>query len=129
MSYDIKITGGTVYDGSGAPGRKADIAISAGRIAAVGTLPQIRDMLDQHPLSIRLASDQNRQLAVALMDLDEVVGIDRDGDYLIVRVRHSRRFLQKLNDMVIEEDLQIRHIEPLDESANDVLGYLLGARG
>ena len=39
MSYDIKITGGMVYDGSGAPGRKADIAISAGRIAAVGDCP------------------------------------------------------------------------------------------
>ena len=35
--YDLKITGGILHDGSGAPGRVADIAIQGGRIAAIGT--------------------------------------------------------------------------------------------
>ena len=34
--YDLKITGGILHDGSGAPGRVADIAIQDGRIAAIG---------------------------------------------------------------------------------------------
>lgn len=34
--WDIVIRGGTVYDGSGKPGERADIAIEAGRIARVG---------------------------------------------------------------------------------------------
>src|SRR5256714_6813885 len=34
--------------------------MAAGRIAAVGTLTQIRDLLDDHPPSIRIASDQDR---------------------------------------------------------------------
>ena len=34
--YDLKITGGILHDGSGAPGRVADIAIEGGRIAAIG---------------------------------------------------------------------------------------------
>lgn len=33
------IRGGTVYDGSGAPGRRADVAIRDDRIVAVGTIP------------------------------------------------------------------------------------------
>jgi N-acyl-D-amino-acid deacylase len=33
---DILISGGTVYDGSGSPGRRADVAIRADRIAFVG---------------------------------------------------------------------------------------------
>jgi len=37
--YDIVIRGGTVYDGTGAPGVLADIAIEADTIAAIGTLP------------------------------------------------------------------------------------------
>ena len=33
---DVAIRGGTVIDGSGAPGVKADVAIDGGRIQAIG---------------------------------------------------------------------------------------------
>lgn len=36
--YDVIIRGGTVYDGSGAPGEAGDVAIEGDRIAAVGDL-------------------------------------------------------------------------------------------
>lgn len=102
--------------------------MAAGRIAAVGSLPQIRDLLDRHPLSIRIGYEQGQDLARTLWDLEEVVGLERDGkDRIIVRVRNSRQFLRKLNDLVVEEHFEIQHLEPLDESAHDVLGYLLGA--
>lgn len=38
QTYDIVIAGGTVVDGSGAPGRRADVAIQGNRIAAIGDL-------------------------------------------------------------------------------------------
>ncbi|GAA2119753.1 N-acyl-D-amino-acid deacylase family protein [Actinomadura napierensis] len=34
--FDLVVRGGTVLDGTGAPARRADVAVSAGRIAAVG---------------------------------------------------------------------------------------------
>lgn len=34
--YDVVIVGGTVYDGTGAPGRQADVALAEGRIVKIG---------------------------------------------------------------------------------------------
>jgi len=102
--------------------------MAAGRIAAVGTLTQIRDLLDDHPLSIRIASDQNRILAAALLELDDVGGVDRDERHLVVRAKNPWRFFQCLAELVVDRMIEISHLETLDESTHDVLGYLLGGR-
>jgi len=47
MVYDLKITGGTVYDGDGGEPRHADIAVRDGVIVAVGDCPgEARETLD-----------------------------------------------------------------------------------
>ena len=107
------------------------VAIMArGRIAAVGTLTQIRDLLDGHPLTIRISSDQDRRLACALLDIPDVVGVEmQNGVGLFVRARNPRQFFKQLAALVLEEDYELRHLETLDDSTHAVLGYLLGKRG
>ena len=39
--FDVVIRGGTVYDGTGAPGRRADIGLRGDRIAAIGDLASL----------------------------------------------------------------------------------------
>src|SRR5690242_3208325 len=41
-SFDIIIRGGTVYDGTGAPGRRSDVGIQGDRIGAVGDLTSVQ---------------------------------------------------------------------------------------
>jgi ABC-2 type transport system ATP-binding protein len=103
--------------------------MTQGRIAAVGTLAQIRELLDHHPLSILISSDQPRNLAGALLNMEDVVGVELGArDTLVVRARNPRRFFRQFAGLVLEENYDIRHLETLDESAQAILGYFLGNR-
>jgi ABC-2 type transport system ATP-binding protein len=104
------------------------VAIMArGRIAAVGSVAQIRDLLDHHPHAVMVVSDQPRQLAGALLHLEDVVGVDLgDSGKLVVSARNPRRFFAEFTRLVLEEDFRIDHLETLDDSTHAVLGYLLG---
>ena len=106
------------------------VAVMAqGRIAAVGTLARIRDLLDEHPLSVLVTTDQPRSLAAALWALPDVTGVEvGEGDTLVVKARNPQRFFHDFAGLVLEEDYQIEYLKTLDDSAHAVLGYLLGGR-
>jgi ABC-2 type transport system ATP-binding protein len=110
------------------------VAVMArGRIAAVGTLRQIRDLMDDFPLSVRVEVDRPRELARRLLDDPDVVGLDLEtdetGEYVILRAKHPERFFRNFGRCVVEERFDVRRLEPLDDSAHAVLGYLLGGSG
>ncbi|MCE9532666.1 MAG: ABC transporter ATP-binding protein, partial [Planctomycetes bacterium] len=115
------------------------VAIMArGRIAAVGTLTQIRDLLDDQPLTIRIDTDQPRLLAGLLVKSPDVVGVEMEpkvlqrhehAGSLIVRAKHPQRFFQEVTRLVLEENVTVTRLEALDDSAHAILGYLLGGSG
>ncbi|HJR59726.1 MAG TPA: D-aminoacylase [Vicinamibacterales bacterium] len=52
--YDLLVAGGTVIDGSGAAGRRADVALKDGRIAAVGTIARAsaKEVIDARGMTV-----------------------------------------------------------------------------
>jgi ABC-2 type transport system ATP-binding protein len=107
------------------------VAVMArGRMAAVGTLAKIRDLIDDLPLSVRVDCDRPREMAAKLVMADDVAGLDAHGaNSLVVRARNPRRFFRALTRLVLEEQYEVSHLEPLDDSAHAILGYLLGGNG
>ena len=113
------------------------VVMARGRVAAVGTLRQIRDLLDDYPLSVRIDVDRPRDVARLLLALPDVVAVEldtaaADGDTppgLVVKARNPKRFFADLGRLVVAEELDVRRLEPLDDSAHAILGYLLGGSG
>jgi ABC-2 type transport system ATP-binding protein len=104
--------------------------MTRGRIAAVGTLPHIRELLDDHPLSVCVQTEQARELAPLLLALPDIVGLDvPTPDTLIVRAKHAQGFYRAFGRIVLENNLEVQKLEPLDDSAHAILGYLLGGSG
>lgn len=106
------------------------VAVMArGRIAAVGTLQQIRDLMDDFPLSVRIEVDHPRELARHLLAMPDVVGVDVEAEGVVVRARHPQKFFRAFGTLVVETELDVRRLDPLDDSAHAILGYLLGGSG
>lgn len=110
------------------------IAIMArGRIAAVGAVMQIRDLLDQHPITVEIDVGEPRRVASRLLELPEVVGVDfgpiDDGSgRLVARVTNPKKFFRDFAKLVIAHRWNVRRLETLDDSTQAILGYLLGGR-
>ena len=76
-------------------------------------------------------------MAAALLRLPDVVGVEmveggvgeEDVGRVLVRATNPQRFFRDLGRLVLEEWYDVRHLATLDDSAEAVLGYLLGARG
>jgi ABC-2 type transport system ATP-binding protein len=104
------------------------VAIMArGRIAVIGSVAQIRDRLDDHPLTIRVVvRAPAREVAAALLRLPDVVAVEIDDGGVIARARNPQRFFREFGALVLEQGYEVRRLETLDDSAEAVLGYLLG---
>jgi ABC-2 type transport system ATP-binding protein len=122
------------------------VVMAKGRIAAIGSVAQIRDRLNDVPLTIGIdlrprseahgKRSEGREIAAMLLKLQDVNGVeivetatDTDTIRVLVRARNPLRFFREFGRLVLEEWFEVVRLETLDDSAEAVLGYLLGAKG
>ncbi len=99
-----------------------------GRLIASGTLAEVRDMLDDHPLKVCVACSAPRALAARLALHETVHGIQmQGGDRLILQVRPPKEFFPMFSELACQEDFEIRRLEILDASTEAVFDYLMQA--
>jgi ABC-2 type transport system ATP-binding protein len=101
------------------------VFLSRGRILASGSLPEIRALLDDHPLRVRIAASRPRELAARLLRLELVLAAELAGEEVVVRVRRPRSFFASLAEIVVEESYDVARLQVIDASTQAVFDYLV----
>ncbi len=104
------------------------VFLCRGRLIASGTLPQVREMLADHPLQVCIASTAHRELAARLALHPTVHGIQMQGpDTLVVQVQPPKDFFPMFNRLASDGEFEISRLEVIDASTEAVFDYLMQA--
>ncbi len=95
-----------------------------GRLLAEGSVAEIRELLDRHPVELRLAAEDARAVARWAVEQGELVGLRLEEGSAVVAVRNPRSFLPRLQAAVVDGTLPLRALDPLDLNLDAVFQYL-----
>jgi ABC-2 type transport system ATP-binding protein len=100
--------------------------INHGHIVAAGSLPEIRKLMEDHPLKVLIGAAAPRQLAARLVASELVRAVELvDGNALLVQVHRPKDFFAFLTDLVMEENHEVRRLHISDASTQAVFDYLM----
>ncbi|MBT6157340.1 MAG: ABC transporter ATP-binding protein [Planctomycetaceae bacterium] len=104
--------------------------ICRGRMLASGTLEEIREMLEDHPLKVRINAKSPRELAGQMLRLNAVRGVQLEPPQsLLLEVERPGEFFPELARLAAKEDYEIEKLEVVDASTEAVFDYLLRQAG
>ncbi len=100
------------------------VLIHKGRLVAEGDVHEIRDLIDDHPHTVRVATDRPRELAAALAREEGVVEIRFENGSVWVRTDAPDRFYRRLPLLALAERCVLREISSEDDNLEAVFRYL-----
>ena len=104
------------------------VAMVDGRLAAVGTVSQLREAMTDRPRLVRVDADRPRELAARLMETDGVDGIRLHQDTIDIESSDAVGLARTLPRLAHETGIGLRRVEPTDESLESVFRYLVDKR-
>ncbi len=104
------------------------IFMGRGRVLAIGTLEEIRAMLEEHPLHVRVRARRTRELAAALIQWPLVRGVELKGDdELTAEILRPDEFFHRFASLVAERDFEVGALETTDISAEAIFEYVMAS--
>jgi ABC-2 type transport system ATP-binding protein len=94
-----------------------------GRLLAEGSVTEIRQLLDRHPVELRITGEA-QVLARWAVEQPELVALRREEGSVVISVRSPRDILPRLQQAAAEEGLPLRALDPLDLNLDAVFQYL-----
>jgi len=107
------------------------VLLNYGYVVAEGDVRGVRDEMDEHPLEILIRCDRPAQLAARVFAEDHVVEarLHEDRRGLFVKTRDADHFYLLLNRVVLEDELRVESVAPVDDDLSAVYQYLIGTNG
>jgi ABC-2 type transport system ATP-binding protein len=101
-----------------------------GQVLAEGTVPHIRDLLDQYARRIRITTGEARELAGWLIaeapeGIPLVDSVSVDDGSVVVETQRPDRLCGAIQRLAADGHRRIAAIEPLDEDLGSVFAYLV----
>jgi ABC-2 type transport system ATP-binding protein len=94
-----------------------------GRLLAEGTVTEIRQLLDRHPVELRLTGEA-QALARWAVEQPELAALRMEEGAIVLSVRSPREILPRLQKAAAEGQIQLRALDPLDLNLDAVFQYL-----
>jgi len=102
------------------------LVMSQGRLAAAGDFRELRALMDDRPLRVRVRTNRPRELAGGLLEAGSVLGARLDGDdALELDTNDARALSRAIAPMACERDARLLEIRPLDADLEGVFRYLV----
>lgn len=95
-----------------------------GRLLAEGSVIEIRRLLDQHPVELRVTADSAQAIARWAVEQPELVALRLEDSGAVLSVREPRAFLPRLQEAVAGGELSLKALDPLDLDLESVFHYL-----
>jgi ABC-2 type transport system ATP-binding protein len=104
------------------------LVMSQGRLAAAGDFRELRALMDDRPMRIRVRTDRPRELASALLAAGTAVGVRLDGDEsLELDTTDARALAHLLAPVARDRHARLFEVQPLDADLEGVFRYVVGA--
>jgi len=95
-----------------------------GRLLAEGNIVEIRELLDRHPIEVRVIAEDPKAVARWAVEQPNLSALKLEDSGAILAVKNPRSFFPKLQSAVAAGQLTVKAIDPLDMNLDAVFQYL-----
>jgi len=102
------------------------LVMSQGRLAAAGDFRELRMLMDDRPMRVRIRTDRPRELAGALLETGIAVGVRLDGDDVLeLDTADARALAHALPPVARDRNARLFEVRPLDADLEGVFRYIV----
>jgi ABC-2 type transport system ATP-binding protein len=100
------------------------LVIARGRVAAQGTLAEIRSLLDERATLVEIEAEPVRLLAARLAERPEVESLEVRKQTLRIATRQANKLFDHVRDLAADGLVRVERLEIIDAGADAVFDYL-----